>query len=108
MIWSGRSELPAVCVGREGCGVAPVCAARWAGIVPSGLPGRGLGAVADDGGGPAKCRVGGALAAGTAVCGAVEVRLVTLKRLVRPREMKPAAPRHPRGHPITSNQPRDE
>jgi hypothetical protein len=35
---------------------------------------------------------GGTLAAGTVVCGAVEVRSVILKRLVGLRDMKPIAP----------------
>src|ERR1700679_1923547 len=101
-------ELPTVWVGREECRVAPVCAARWAGILLSGLPGGGLGAVADGGRCPAKCSVGGALAAGTAVCGAVEVRSVFLKRLDRLRDMKPVDPVDLVAHLITSNHLRNE
>jgi len=42
------------------------------------------------------------------MCGAVEVRSVILKRLVRLRDMKPAAPVALVPHLITSNHLRDE
>ena len=48
------------------------------------------------------------LAAGTVVRGAVEVRSVILKRLVRLRDMKPLAPVALMAHLITSNHLRNE
>jgi len=71
-----RVELPDVFVGGQAGGVAPVCTARWAGILPARLPGRGLGAVAVRGWGSAGGGDSGALAAGTVVCGALEVSVL--------------------------------
>jgi hypothetical protein len=48
------------------------------------------------------------VAAGTSVRGAVEVRSVILKRLVRLRDMKPLAPVAVMAHLITSNHLRSE
>ena len=48
------------------------------------------------------------MAAGAAVCGAVEVRSAILNRLVRLRDMMPVAPDAFVAHLITSNHLRDE
>jgi hypothetical protein len=81
---------------------------HWLGVVPAGLPEGGLGEPAGCGRGSARGDDGGALAAGTAVRGAVEVRPVILKRLVRLRDMKPVVPVVLMAHLITSNHLRGE
>jgi hypothetical protein len=48
------------------------------------------------------------VAAGTVVRGAVEVRSVILKRLVRLKDLKPLTPVTLMAHPLTSNHLRSE